>query len=168
MHPSFEELRSDRQRVVFSEDFKRLFWPLRGTFPTALSVMKTMRGALQEMEPLQRGDGSLHEIAFLPLTLPKLSSINAFVPMLDEYEGNWVAWHKDHAAAKFIMFGDLDDETRAGTWQADVDTEYLMRCCGQDRPVHKDGLTVQVKPAAGKEFVTIYDYVSSMFATRIT
>ncbi|ATY58714.1 domain containing [Cordyceps militaris] len=59
-----------------------------------------MRGALQEMEPLQRENGIWHEIAFLPLTQPKVSSINAYIPMLDEYEGNWVAWHRDHKAAE--------------------------------------------------------------------
>ncbi len=103
----------------------------------------------------------------LPLTEPKLSTINASVPMLDEYEGNWVAWHKDHQAVEFVMYRDLDDETRNDSWEADLATEYPVRCCGEDRPVHKDGLTVQVKPAAGKEFVTIHDYVSGMLSAGI-
>ena len=153
------------RRVVFSEDFKRLCWPLKGTFPTALSVMKTMRGALEDMEPLQRG-GSWHEIAFLPLTEPKVSSIKASVPMLGQYEPDWVRWHEDHEVAEYVTYGDLDDDTRPfgeqqedGSWEADSDTEYLARCCGQDRPVHKRGLIVQIKPSAGREFVTIYDYI---------
>lgn len=171
MCPSFEELRSHRQRVGFSEDFKRLYWPLKGTFPIALAVMKTMRGALEDMEPLQRRDGSWHEISSLPLTEPKVSSIKASIPMLNQYEPDWVRWHKDHEAAKYVAYGDLDDDTRPfgeqqedGTWEADSDTEYLARCCGQDRPVHKQGLAVQVKPAEGMEFVTIREYVFGILA----
>ncbi|OAQ97538.1 hypothetical protein LLEC1_03609 [Akanthomyces lecanii] len=166
MYPSFEELRQNKQRVVFSEEFTRLYWPLRGTFPTALSVMKTMRGALQEMEPLQHGDGRWHEIVSIPLTEPKVSSIHALIPMLDEYEGNWVAWHEYHEAAEYVTNSNLDDNTRPHGEQHEepLETEpamgYIVRCCGQDRPEYKDGLTVQVKPAAGEEFVTIYDYVS--------
>ncbi|KAJ4144213.1 hypothetical protein LMH87_003103 [Akanthomyces muscarius] len=167
MYAPFEEQRSDGQRVLFSEDFKRLCWPLSGTFPTALSVMKTMRGALQEMEPLQRGNGTWHEIAFLPLTQPKVSSINAYVPMLDEYEGNWVAWHRDHEEAEYVANWNLDDHTRPyGKQEEDCTSEtdsfigYIASCCGQNRPEYKARLTVQVKPAAGKEFVTIHDYLS--------
>lgn len=169
MNPSYEELRSERQRVVFSKDFERLCWPLKGTFPTTLSVMQTMRGALEDMEPLQRRDGTWHEIAFLPLTEPKVSSIKASVRILDQYEPDWVAWHEDHEAAEYVAYGDLDDDTRPfgeqqedGSWEADSDTEYLARCCGQDRPVHKRGLMVQVKPSAGKDFVTIHDYASGV------
>lgn len=62
MYPSFEELRSDRQRVVFSEALNGSAGS-SGMFPSALSVMKTIRSALQEMEPLQRGDGSWHELS---------------------------------------------------------------------------------------------------------
>lgn len=174
MYSSFEELLSDRQRVRFSEDFKRLYWPLRGTFPAALSVMKTMRGALQEMEPLQSEDGGWHEIAFLPLTEPKVSSVNAYIPMLDEYEGSWVQWHKDHEAAEYMENWNLDDHTRLygkqeEEYNSDTDSfvGYIASCCGQDRPEYKAGLTVQVKPATGIEFVTIYDYISGMLATKL-
>lgn len=173
MYPSFEELASDRRRPGFSEDFRRLCWPLSGTFPSALAVMKTMRGALEEMEPLHRGDGSWHEIALLPLTEPKVSSIKATIPLLDQYEPDWVRWHENHNTSKYVTYGDLDDDTRPfgeqqedGTWEADSDTEYLAKCCGQDRPVHKNGLAVQVKPSAGGDFVTIRDYVSGMLAVR--
>lgn len=131
--------------------------------------MQTMRGALEDMEPLQRRDGTWHEIAFLPLTEPKVSSIKASVRILDQYEPDWVAWHEDHEAAEYVAYGDLDDDTRPfgeqqedGSWEADSDTEYLARCCGQDRPVHKRGLMVQVKPSAGKDFVTIHDYASGV------
>ncbi len=171
MYPSFEDLRRNRQRVVFSEDFKRLCWPLRGTFPIALSVMKTRHGALQEMEPLRRGDGRWHEVTSIPLTEPKVSSINAFIPMLDEYEGNWVAWHEHHEAAEYVINWNLDDDTQPyGEQREDFTSEtdsavgYIVRCCGQDRPEYKDGLTVQVKPSTSEEFVTIYDCVSGMLA----
>ncbi|CEJ92921.1 Putative LysM domain containing protein [[Torrubiella] hemipterigena] len=52
MYPSFEEMRSERQAVGMSEEFKRLCWPLSGTFPSAQAVMQTMRGAKEAMEPL--------------------------------------------------------------------------------------------------------------------
>ncbi|EGX93125.1 hypothetical protein CCM_04497 [Cordyceps militaris CM01] len=168
MYPSFEELRSERQRIVFSNHFKRLCWPLRGTFPTALSVMATARGALDEMEPLQRQDGSWHEIATLSLTEPKVSSVNASVFILNQYEADWVVMHEYHETAEYVTYGDLDDETRPfgeqqedGTWEADADTEYLARCCGQDRPVRKKDLKVQVKATSNK-FLTIQDYVSGV------
>ncbi|TQV90078.1 LysM domain-containing protein [Cordyceps javanica] len=142
MYPSFEGLRQNKQRVVFSEDFSRLYWPLRGTFPTALSVMKTMRGALQEMEPLQHEDGSWHEIASIPLTEPKVSSINAFIPLLDDYEGNWVAWHEHHEAAEYVKNSNLGARHEY-PFETDPAMGYLVKCCGQDRPEYKDSLTIQ-------------------------
>lgn len=172
MYPSFEEMRSGRQVVAMSEEFKRLCWPLSGTFPSAQAVMKTMRGAKEAMEPLQDKNGDWHEIASLPVTEPKVSSIKATLGMLDQYEPGWVRRHENHEAAEYVAYGDLDDDTRPfgeqqedGTWEADSDTPYLARCCGQDRPVHKRGLSVQVTPAAGEDFVTIRDYVSGMFAS---
>lgn len=148
MYVPFEEQWSDGQRVLFSEDFERLCWPLGGLFPTALSVMKTMHGALQEMEPLQQ-NGIWREIAFLPLTQLKVSSINAYIPMLDEYEGNWVVWHRDHETAEYVANWNLDDYTWLyGKQEEDCTLEmgsfigYIASCCGQDRPEYKAGLIV--------------------------
>lgn len=131
--------------------------------------MKTMRGANEAMEPLQDKNKNWHEIALLPLMEPKVSSIKVTIRMLDQYEPDWVMWHENHEAAEYLEYGDLDDDTRRfdeqqedGTWEADSDTPYIARCCGQNRPVHKRGLSVQVTPAAGEDFVTIRDYVSGM------
>ncbi|CEJ92920.1 hypothetical protein VHEMI08547 [[Torrubiella] hemipterigena] len=95
--------------------------------------------------------------------------------MLDQYELNWEAWHENHDAAEYVAYGDLDDDTRPfgeqqedGTWEADLDTPYLARCCGQDRPVHKRGLSVQVTPAGGMDFVTIRDYVAVVHLWMMT
>ncbi|KAJ3499549.1 hypothetical protein NLG97_g251 [Lecanicillium saksenae] len=150
-----------KQGVAFSDAFKRLCWPLEGTFPGALSVMKNMRGALEEKEPLQREDGTWHEIASLPLTEPKVSSLKAYVPMLDEYEGNWAAMHKNHETAEYETYEGLDeDDLEDDASDLGYDTKYLAYCCDQERPEDKEGLSILVTPAEGKEFVTIYDYVS--------
>lgn len=164
MQPSFEDLRKDKQPVYFSEGFERLCWPLRDSFPDALSVMQTRLGALDEMAPLQRADGSWHEIALWPLTEPKVSSILARVPLLDQYENNWQAWHEEHEDAEYEEYHGLEEEDAEALVEEGYEAEYIATCCGQDRPVYKDGLRIEVKPAAGKDFVTILDYVSGMLA----
>ncbi|TQS32143.1 hypothetical protein Golomagni_07550 [Golovinomyces magnicellulatus] len=168
MYPSFEEIRSERQPIGMCEDFKRLYWPLSGTFPSAQAVMKTTRGAKEAMESLQDKNGNWHEIAFLPVTEPKVSSIKVILRMLNEYEPDWVSWHENHQAAEYVEYGDLDDDTRPFgeqredlTWEADSDTPYLARCCGEDRPIKKNGLSVRVTPTSG-DFVTIRDYVAAV------
>ncbi|OBR12818.1 LysM domain-containing protein [Colletotrichum higginsianum IMI 349063] len=175
---SFEELRGDPTvAVVFTAAAKRLFWPLDGVFPTALSVMKTLRSA-DDLEPYFQqtlgGGGIWHEIAQLPLTEPKVSSVEASVYDLEQWEFNWVAWHTHHegepANPEYVTYGDLSDEDRPyakepkedGSWEEDSDTEFLVRCCGQDRPLRKRGQKLVVTPAAGGHFVTTHDYVSAV------
>lgn len=77
---SFQELRGDPTvAVVFSPAAKRLVWPLDGVFPTTLSVMKTPR-SVDDFEPyFQQTLSVWHEIAQLPLTEPKVSSVEASV-----------------------------------------------------------------------------------------
>ncbi|KAK1590376.1 uncharacterized protein LY79DRAFT_555156 [Colletotrichum navitas] len=174
---SFEELRGDPTiAVVFSAAAKRLFWPLDGVFPTALSVMKTPRSA-NDLEPYFQqtlAGGIWHEIAQLPLTQPKVSLVEASVYDLEQWEFNWVAWHTHHegepANPEYVTYGDLSDKDRPyaaepkedGSWEEDSDTEFLVRCCGQDRPLRKRGQKLVVTPAAGGHFVTIHDYVSAV------
>jgi hypothetical protein len=173
---SFKELRSDpTTAVVFSPAAKRLFWPLDGVYPTAISVMKTPQSA-GDLEPYfqqtpDRG-GVWHEIAQLPLTVPKVSSVEASVYDLDELESDWVEFHKYHegepANPEYVTYGDLSDEDRPyadepnedGSWEEDSDTEFLIRCCGQDRPLRKQDQKLVITPAAGGDFVTVHDYVS--------
>ncbi|KAL8366066.1 hypothetical protein RB595_004716 [Gaeumannomyces hyphopodioides] len=177
LYRSFKELRDDPTvAVVFSPAAKRLFWPLDGVFPTALSVMKTPRSA-DDLEPYFQhtlGGDIWHEIAQLPLTEPKVSSVEASVWDLEQWESNWAAWHGRHegepANPEYVTYGDLSDEDRPyateakedGSWEEDSDTEFLIRCCGQDRPLGKRGQKLVVTPAAGGHFVTVHDYVSAV------
>lgn len=176
-YPSFEKLRSNKERVLFSPAAKRLYWPLEGVFPSAISVMRTAR-SVGELEPFFRpdtshsGSGIWHEISTLPLTDPKVSSVEASLRDLDQWESDWLAWHSDHTApefdAEYITYGDLGDEDRPyatepnedGSWEEDSDAEFLIRCCGDDRPLRKIGLKIKVAPSSGNNFVTVHDYVS--------
>ncbi|EHK39365.1 hypothetical protein TRIATDRAFT_288158 [Trichoderma atroviride IMI 206040] len=178
-HPSFEELRSNEERVLFSPAAKRLYWPLEGVFPSAISVMRTSRSVV-ELEPFFRpdtsgsGSGTWHEISSLPLTDPKVSSVEASLRDLDQWESDWLAWHRDHTASEFsaeyITYGDLSDEERPyanepnqdGSWEDDSDAEFLIRCCENDRPLRKGGLKIKVTSSAGNNFVTVHDYVSAV------
>lgn len=182
-HPSFEELRSNEERVLFSPAAKRLYWPLEGVFPSAISVMRTSR-SVGELDPLFRpdisgsGSGTWHEIYSLPLTEPKVSSVEASLRDLDQWESDWLEWHRDHNApefdAEYITYGDLSDEDRPyasepnedGSWEEDSDTEFLIRCCKNDRPLRKRGLKIKVTPSAGNNFVTVRDYVSGKFCPQ--
>lgn len=114
---SFKELRGDPTvAVVFSPAAQRLFWPLDGVFPTALSVMKTSCSA-NDLEPYFQqtlGGGIWHEIVQPPLTEPKVSSVEASVYDLEQWEFNWMAWHGHHEGADpvYVTYGDLGDEDR--------------------------------------------------------
>lgn len=55
----------------------RLFWRLDGDFPAAISVMETDRAANELAPFFEASGGTWHEIAQLPLTQPKVSSIDA-------------------------------------------------------------------------------------------
>jgi hypothetical protein len=174
-YQSYRELRSDHLPVSFSPDgAQRLFWPFDGVFPTAISVMKTPHSP-DSLEPYFQpdtgvsGSGTWHEIAQLPLTKPKVSSVVASVYDLEQWEQAWLEWHREHTAgdAQYVTYGDLSDEDRPypsemkedGGWESDSDTEFLVRCCGDDRPLRKAAKLI-VKPSAGKDFVTVHDYVS--------
>jgi hypothetical protein len=185
---SYKELGRDDIRVRFSPATKRLFWPLDGVFPATISVMKTPRSP-NDLEPFFRpdtegsgsGGGTWHEISQLPLTEPKVSSVEASVADLDQWEADWIEWHGHHTAEEFnqeyVTYGDLSDEDRPwaeepkedGSWEEDSDTEFLIRCCGEDRPLRKRGLKLVVTPPVGGDhhFVTIHDYVSGKSSFRV-
>lgn len=142
--------------------------------------MKTPRSA-DNLEPYFQqtsGGGPWQEIAQLPLTEPKVSSIEASFYDLEQWEFNWVAWHRDHESDQFnpeyVTYGDLSDEDRPyanepkedGSWEEDSDTEFLIRCCGQDRPLRKKGQRLVVTASAGNHFVTVHDYVSGKSSSR--
>lgn len=153
-------------RIESSPDLRRIYWPLQGTFPSALAVMKTRRSALEEMEPLVSEDGTWHEILSQSMFEPKVSYMDVVCEVLVDYEINWGFWHteEEHASAELVAYSDLDPEVQtqiAGTANQD-DNEYLMRCCGQDRPMNKHNKSLRVTPSINNEFVTIFDYVSGM------
>ncbi|OBT82859.1 hypothetical protein VE02_08560 [Pseudogymnoascus sp. 03VT05] len=176
---SYNELRSDHVHVLFSPATKRLFWPLDGVSPTAISVMKTPRSP-SDLEPYFQldargsGGGTWHEISQVPLTEPKVSSVEVSVYDLDQWEFDWIEWHRDHAGGEFdpeyVTYGDLSDEDRpyandqkeGGSWEEDSDTEFLVKCCGEDRPLRKRGIKLVVTHSAGNRFVTVHDYVSAV------
>lgn len=160
-YPSFEERYDKRERVIFNDAFNRLYWPLDGSFPDAFRVMRTQRSANEVTEPLRQADGTWHEVALLAITEPKVSSIVAKLPMLDEYEGGWVSKHRELCEnGEYEPFEDreMNDD---GNWEKGSESAYLIRCCGQDRPRNKSGRKVTVLPSEGSDFVTIRDYLES-------
>jgi hypothetical protein len=104
----------------------------------------------------------------LPLTEPKVSAVEASVYDIDQWESDWMGWHRDHVGGEYITYGDLGDEDRPyasdakedGSWEEDSDTGFLVKCCGEDRPLRMGGVRLVVTPAAGNHFVTVHDYVS--------
>lgn len=167
---SFKEIRSNRERVVFVDAVHRLYWTLSGTFPSSISVMTNRRGGLEPREPLSKADGTWHEIASLSITEPKVSSIEVSIDNFRDWEYEWVIRHQEHAGAEFVTYGDLDDETRPyaseqyedGSWESDSDKEFLIRCCGQDRPIRKNELKLLVEPSPGEDYVTIQSYITGI------
>ncbi|KAI1810626.1 hypothetical protein GGS20DRAFT_166769 [Poronia punctata] len=122
--------------------------------------------------------GPWHECASEPATDPKVSSIEVAARELDQWESDWVAWHGMHGDAQcapdadqqFVAYGDLDDDVRPfrreggedGDWEEDSEKEFLVRCCGQDRPLGKKGPTLLVTPAPGHDLVTVRDFVDAV------
>ncbi|KAI0543607.1 hypothetical protein F4679DRAFT_568091 [Xylaria curta] len=124
------------------------------------------------------GSGPWHECALEPVTDPKVSSIEISARELDQWDSDWVAWHEIHhdaqcapdANQQFVAYGDLDDDIRPfrregeedGDWEEHSEKEFLIRCCGQDRPLGKKGQTLLVTPASGYDFVTVRDFVGAV------
>lgn len=174
-YPSISDLRGDGLRIRFVDATRRLFWSLEGDFPSAISVMKTARTP-DSLEPLFQPDpsggssGTWHEICQLALTEPKVSSVRASVYHLQQWAEDWMGWHREHPHAEYVTYGEMSDKDRPfapymhedGSWEEDSDTEWLVSCCGEERPVNKD-VKLEVKPAAGCYFVTVLDFVTGKF-----
>jgi len=167
-YPSWSEIQSAGEHVDYCKEFRRLHWPLEGEYPAAIFVAAENKMAT-DLEPFYNPTtGEWHEIADLPLTIPiKISSIKADIRQLEAYEHDWVELHSQHPNAEFVTYGDLDADTRPyaremtedGSWEEDSDTDYLIRCCGEERPVNTRA-TLTVVPSDGRDCVTIRDYVS--------
>lgn len=172
-YPSFEELERKGLRILFTRNTWRLYWELDGNFPVAISIMKDHNGA-NDLEPFFRPKtGTWHELADMPLTEPKVSSVEAVVGDLWQWESDWLEWHGWHTAPvynqEFVTYGDLNDDVRPyaeeptedGDWEEDSDKKFLIKCCGEDRPLRKKEIKLKVTPSAeGDSFVTIRDYIS--------
>lgn len=96
-----------------------------------------------------------------PLTEPKISSITVRIDQFEDWENQWLEFHRGcgepgshNEGNDQIRFGMLPD------YNPDSDEEgpeHLLKCCDAERP-RKKKVSLLVK-ATGK-FVTIHDYVS--------
>ncbi|KAK0383790.1 hypothetical protein NLU13_9701 [Sarocladium strictum] len=176
LFPSYKQRRANRERIVQSPAFDRIYWRLAGDYPSAISVMKTKHydGQL-ELFFVPDGNGSSgewDETAALPVTEPKVSSVAASVRSLDEWEYNLMKQHGSyrHESQEYYTYGELNDEDRPyreqgvedGNWEEDSDAEFLVSCCGENRPLHKAGQRIEVTPSAGNRFVTVHDFISAV------
>ncbi|KAK3400411.1 hypothetical protein B0T20DRAFT_404316 [Sordaria brevicollis] len=120
--------------------------------------------------------GTYHPIARLPITDPPVSLMTVACVDLDNWQRNWLEtheWHSDEIG-EFVTYGDLEDDIRPFlddpkeedpyNWEADSDTEFLIKCCGEDRPVRTWGRRLTVTPGGEEGFVTIGDYVCAVHA----
>ena len=178
---TYKQLRSDGVHVVLSPGAQRLFWSLEGVFPAAISVMDTanspesLRSFLQQDVVNNDIDGDTwHEIWHLPLTEPKISSVEVSVYDLEHWEEAWMNWHRGHDEkyAEYVTYGELSDEDRPypaemreeGGWESDSDTDFLVKCCGEDRPLRK-AVKLVVTHSTANDHVTIHDYLSGEFSS---
>jgi hypothetical protein len=182
-YPTFNERRYENGKApIFSGAYERLIWPIRGEFPSAIAVMTEPHRNTGTPGPLFSPEtGEWHEIASQSITNTKLSYLEASLSNLDSWDRDWERKHMEHAdpandECEFVTYGDLDNDVRPfaeepqerqqdGTWSWDEpsDTEILVRCCGEDRPLGKRGLVLEVRPSPGNDFVTVKDYVGGEF-----
>jgi hypothetical protein len=178
-YAEFEE--QDGRPPDISEAYQRLIWPITGDFPSAILVMKEPQKNTGDAEPFFNPEtGEWHEIASHSITSEKVSAIEASVYNLEAWSTVWGDYHMEHAnpenpQCEYVTYGDLSDDERPfaenpmredwtwNGWEEDSDTEFLSRCCGQDRPIGKVGRTLEVRPSEGNDFVSIKDYVGGEF-----
>jgi hypothetical protein len=108
-------------------------------------------------------------------------TFEASLSNLDSWDRDWERKHMEHAdpahdECEFVTYGDLNNDVRpfaeepqerqqdeTWSWDEPSDTEILFRCCGEDRPLGKRGLVLEVRPSPGNDFVTVKDYVGGEF-----
>ena len=176
-YPTFDERRYQNEKApIFLGAYERLVWPVRGEFQSAVAVMPEPHRNTGTREPLFNPEtGEWHEIASQSITNTKVSYLEASLSNLDSWDRKWERKHEEHAdpayiECEFVTYGDLNNDVRpfaeeperqGGTWSWDEpsDTEILVRCCDEDRPLGRKGLTLEVRPSPGNDFVTVKDYV---------
>ncbi|KAK1778529.1 hypothetical protein QBC45DRAFT_376655 [Copromyces sp. CBS 386.78] len=94
------------------------------------------------------------------------------------YESSYADWHKRHGGdarapicgqQEWIKYGDLNDDVRCkwdlqkkdGSWTEDSGEEFLIKCCGEDRPLRNPDPKLVVT-ASSEDFVTVRDFVSAV------
>jgi hypothetical protein len=176
-YPKFDECRYENGKApIFLGAYERLIWPIRGEFPSAISVMTKPHRNTGTPEPLFNPDtGEWHEIASQSITNTKVSYLEASLVNLESWDRNWEQKHMEHAdpayeECEFVTYADLNNDVRrfaedlmrqdwTWSWDEPSDTEILVHCCSEDRPLGKRGLTLEVRPSPGNDFVTVKDYV---------
>lgn len=182
-YPTFNERRYENGKApIFSGAYERLIWPIRGEFPSAIAVMIEPHRNTGTPGPLFSPEtGEWHEIASQSITNTKISYLEASLSNLDSWDRDWERKHMEHAdpandECEFVTYGDLSNDVRPfaeelrerqdGTWNSwdePSDTEILVRCCGENRPLGKRGLALEVRPSPGNDFVTVKDYVDGEY-----
>ncbi|KAF2271268.1 uncharacterized protein EI97DRAFT_364717, partial [Westerdykella ornata] len=148
--------------IHLTHDAQRLYWPVEGSWETAIRVMQHVH-----YDPSVPLGPYLHqETAILqsPLTEPKISSVTVRVQQLECWEDEWMEVHGEHddpgedgiGECGNAVFGPLDDYDPDSDGEGLSKFVHLLRCCGADRPRKKKASLV-VK--ASGEYLTIHDYV---------
>ncbi|KAL2074089.1 hypothetical protein VTL71DRAFT_7867 [Oculimacula yallundae] len=160
---SFEELETARIWAVISPPVYRLFWPLEGAFPEAISVMQDEPSP--SLTPYYV-NGVYHSISSEPVSEPKISSVTVRIQSFSNWEDAWDDYHERHEGMEGRLRGPLEPHEYD---PEDIDPEdawdrahRLLACCGGDpRPRDRESVSITVVPAAGA-FVTVHDYVSTL------
>jgi hypothetical protein len=149
-YPTHEELiATNPQSVSVSIDFMRLRWFLSKDDPP--SAIAVVQDATDE-NSTQESYSPTHPISQLSLTTPPVSAITVSMDVLDEYAGEWVSVHSEHADPE----DDCPDHDGA-RFDAEGEVDY---CCNQDRPGPGPQIGVVAKQPG--HFVTIGDYVETV------
>lgn len=149
-YPTHEELiATNPQSVSVSIDFMRLRWFLSKDDPP--SAIAVVQDATDE-NSTQESYSPTHPISQLSLTTPLVSAITVSMDVLDEYAGEWVSVHSEHADPE----DDCPDHDGA-RFDAEGEVDY---CCNQDRPGPGPQIGVVAKQPG--HFVTIGDYVETV------
>lgn len=162
-YPTFEALRNAQVPVCGSFDSgRRLFWTLHGPLTTAISVMPDYYSPTS-LEPYfqQTPEGGIwHPISQLPVTEPKVSSIIVHVDEFDTWEYNWLQLHVEGCNSD-ARWGPLPDRY-TNPDPENIERQYLLFCCGEERPRMQNHRIIVTPADASKGFITVHDYVSTV------
>ncbi|KAI4854628.1 hypothetical protein E4T44_00029 [Aureobasidium sp. EXF-8845] len=169
-YPTFNERKfQDNKRPYFSAAYERLIWPVRGEFPSAISVMTEPCRNIGTPQPLFNPEtGEWHEIASQSITDTKVSYLEASIVNLDFWDRNWERFHMEHAdpaydECEFVTYGDLDNDNPSGRMACGVGmSSQTQRYLFTAAMLGKQGLTLEVRPLPGNDFVTVKDYVGAV------